>query len=135
MSCVVPSIVGDDVEGCADLLRPMYALYIGGMGARDVNFHFDVFSRLGYEGACHDIQDAYLDGRKADAIAKVADRAHRGRRPHRSGGQDRRGPRAVAGDLPHHDARLRARRSCSSRSLTSSGRAAAATLVRPWSSP
>ena len=46
---MVPSIIGDDVEGCADLLRPMYALYIGGMGAREVNFHFDVFSRLGYD--------------------------------------------------------------------------------------
>jgi alkanesulfonate monooxygenase SsuD/methylene tetrahydromethanopterin reductase-like flavin-dependent oxidoreductase (luciferase family) len=68
---VVPSIVGDDLEGCADLLRPMYALYIGGMGARDANFHFDVFSRLGYEGACHDIQDLYLAGRKDEAIAKV----------------------------------------------------------------
>ena len=71
VSCVVPSIVGDDVEACADLLRPMYALYIGGMGARDVNFHFDVFSRLGYEGECHDIQDRYLAGRKDEAIAKV----------------------------------------------------------------
>jgi F420-dependent oxidoreductase-like protein len=71
VTCVVPSIVGDDVEACADLLRPMYALYIGGMGARDVNFHFDVFSRLGYEGACHDIQDAYLDGRKDEAIKSV----------------------------------------------------------------
>jgi F420-dependent oxidoreductase-like protein len=71
VTCVVPAIVGDDVEGCADLLRPMYALYIGGMGARDANFHFDVFSRLGYDDACHKIQDAYLDGRKADAIAAV----------------------------------------------------------------
>jgi alkanesulfonate monooxygenase SsuD/methylene tetrahydromethanopterin reductase-like flavin-dependent oxidoreductase (luciferase family) len=68
---VVPTIVGDDIAGCADLLRPMYALYIGGMGARDANFHFDVFSRLGYDDACHKIQDAYLDGRKADAIAAV----------------------------------------------------------------
>jgi F420-dependent oxidoreductase-like protein len=71
VTCVVPAIVGDDVEACADLLRPMYALYIGGMGAREVNFHFDVFSRLGYEGACHDIQDAYLDGRKDEAIKSV----------------------------------------------------------------
>jgi F420-dependent oxidoreductase-like protein len=71
VTCVVPTIVGDDVEACADLMRPMYALYIGGMGARDANFHFDVFSRLGYDDACHKIQDAYLDGRKADAIAAV----------------------------------------------------------------
>jgi F420-dependent oxidoreductase-like protein len=71
VACTVPTIIGDDVEGCADFMRPMLALYIGGMGARDVNFHYDVFSRLGYEDACHKIQDAYLDGRKADAIAAV----------------------------------------------------------------
>jgi F420-dependent oxidoreductase-like protein len=71
VSCVVPTIVGDDVEACADLMRPMYALYIGGMGARDKNFHVDVFGRLGYEGVCHDIQDLYLAGRKDEAIAKV----------------------------------------------------------------
>jgi F420-dependent oxidoreductase-like protein len=71
VTCTVPVIVGDDVEGCADLLRPMYALYIGGMGARGQNYHFDVFARLGYEGECVKIQEAYLDGRKADAIAAV----------------------------------------------------------------
>jgi len=71
VSCVVPTIIGDDVEACADLLRPMYALYIGGMGARGANFHFDVFSRLGYEAACHEIQDAYLAGRKDEAIKAV----------------------------------------------------------------
>ena len=71
VTCVVPTIIGDDVEACADLMRPMYALYIGGMGAREVNFHFDVFSRLGYEAACHEIQDAYLDGRKDEAIKAV----------------------------------------------------------------
>ena len=67
----MPTIIGDDVEGCADFLKPMMALYIGGMGARDVNFHFDVFARMGHEEACHKIQDAYLDGRKPDAIAAV----------------------------------------------------------------
>ena len=71
VACTVPAIVADDVEGCADLLRPMYALYIGGMGAREVNFHFEVFSRMGHEGVCHDIQDLYLAGRKDEAIAKV----------------------------------------------------------------
>jgi F420-dependent oxidoreductase-like protein len=71
IACTVPVIVGDDVDACADFLRPMMALYIGGMGAREVNFHFDVFARLGHEAACHKIQDAYLDGRKTDAIAAV----------------------------------------------------------------
>jgi F420-dependent oxidoreductase-like protein len=71
IASVVPVIIGDDTEGCADFMRPMLALYIGGMGARDTNFHYDVFARLGHEEACQKIQDAYLDGRKADAIAAV----------------------------------------------------------------
>ncbi len=68
---LLPVIIDDDVEGCADLLRPMLALYIGGMGARDANFHYDVFARLGYEEACARVQDLYLEGRKAEASAAV----------------------------------------------------------------
>ncbi len=71
VACVVPTIIGDDVEACADLLRPTLALYVGGMGARDRNFHKDVFARLGYEAECERIQEAYLDGRKGDAAALV----------------------------------------------------------------
>jgi F420-dependent oxidoreductase-like protein len=71
VACVVPVIPGDDVEACADLLRPHLALYVGGMGPRDRNFHKDVFVRLGYEAACEKIQDAYLDGGKAEAAAAV----------------------------------------------------------------
>jgi F420-dependent oxidoreductase-like protein len=66
-----PTVIADDVEQAADLFRPMLALYIGGMGAKDMNFHFDVFARMGYEEAAHKIQDAYLDGRKDDAAAAV----------------------------------------------------------------
>jgi F420-dependent oxidoreductase-like protein len=66
-----PTVINDDVETAADLFRPMLALYVGGMGATDVNFHFDVFARMGYEEAAHKIQDAYLDGRKDDAAAAV----------------------------------------------------------------
>jgi len=71
VACGVSFVPGDDVELCADELRPMLALYIGGMGARDANFHKNVFVRLGYESECEKIQEAYLDGRKKDAIAAV----------------------------------------------------------------
>jgi F420-dependent oxidoreductase-like protein len=71
VACVVPTIVGDDVESCADLLRPTLALYVGGMGAKDRNFHRDVFVRLGYEAECDKIQEAYLDGRKDEAASYV----------------------------------------------------------------
>lgn len=63
--------VADDVEAAADVLRPVIALYIGGMGARGVNFHLDVFARLGWDTECEKIQDLYLTGRKDEAIAAV----------------------------------------------------------------
>src|SRR4029453_8881458 len=47
VACVVPVVPGDDVEACADLLRPNLALYIAGMGAPDRNFPQHVFERPG----------------------------------------------------------------------------------------
>lgn len=67
----VPVLVHDDVEQAADFLRPMYALYFGGMGARGANFHHDVAARLGYEQEAKHIQDLYLEGRKDEAAAAV----------------------------------------------------------------
>ena len=74
VACLVPVIVADDVETAADVYRPMLALYIGGMGAREVNFHNNVFARMGYEGEAKVIQDLYLDGKKAEAAAAVPTR-------------------------------------------------------------
>ena len=67
----VSVVVDDDVGRAADVLRPMLALYIGGMGAREVNFHFDVFCRMGYQGEAVKIQQLYLEGRKEEAAAAV----------------------------------------------------------------
>jgi F420-dependent oxidoreductase-like protein len=67
----VTVVVDDDVERAADALKPNIALYVGGMGAREMNFHFDVFCRLGYEAAATKIQDLYLDGQKDEAVAAV----------------------------------------------------------------
>ena len=67
----VSVVVDDDVERAADVMRPMLALYIGGMGAREVNFHFDVFCRMGYQGEAVKIQQLYLEGRKEEAAAVV----------------------------------------------------------------
>ena len=64
-------VPGDDVEACADKLRPMLALYIGGMGAKGRNFHYDVFERMGYPAECERIQELYLSGNKNEAIAAV----------------------------------------------------------------
>ena len=67
----VPMIIHDDVEQAADYLRPMYALYFGGMGARAANFHHDVAIRLGYEAEAKKIQDLYLEGKKDEAAAAI----------------------------------------------------------------
>jgi F420-dependent oxidoreductase-like protein len=67
----VPVIIHDDVEQAADYLRPMYALYFGGMGARGRNFHHDVAVRLGYEAEAKRVQDLYLDGKKDEAAAAL----------------------------------------------------------------
>jgi F420-dependent oxidoreductase-like protein len=61
----------DDVEVAASLLKPVLALYVGGMGARDANFHHDVFVRMGWGEACAAIQAAYLAGDRAAATALV----------------------------------------------------------------
>jgi F420-dependent oxidoreductase-like protein len=67
----VPLIVTDEIESAADALRPMYALYFGGMGARGANFHADVAIRMGYEAEVATIQDLYLSGHKDEAAAAV----------------------------------------------------------------
>jgi F420-dependent oxidoreductase-like protein len=66
-------VVGDDVAACRQFVKPMLALYIGGMGARGKNFYNDLVRRYGYEAAADEVQDLYLAGRKQDAAAAVPD--------------------------------------------------------------
>jgi alkanesulfonate monooxygenase SsuD/methylene tetrahydromethanopterin reductase-like flavin-dependent oxidoreductase (luciferase family) len=63
--------IGDDVEGVRDFVRPMVALYVGGMGARGKNFYNALVRRYGYEKEAELIQDLYLDGKKDEAAAAV----------------------------------------------------------------
>ena len=63
--------IGDDVKPMLDFMRPMLALYIGGMGARGKNFYNDLACRYGFEKEAKEIQDLYLDGKKKEAEAKV----------------------------------------------------------------
>ena len=69
-----PTLIDDDVERAADGFRPYLALYIGGMGAKEMNFHFDVFARMGYEAEATKIQELYLAGHKDEAAAAVPTR-------------------------------------------------------------
>ncbi len=63
--------IGEDVKGMLDLARPMFALYIGGMGARGKNFYNTLVTDYGYEAEAAKIQDLYLEGKKDEAAAVV----------------------------------------------------------------
>jgi F420-dependent oxidoreductase-like protein len=67
----VPFIPTDDIEAGVDMLRPMYALYFGGMGAKSKNFHADVAVRMGFEADVEQIKELYLSGKKDEAAAAV----------------------------------------------------------------
>jgi F420-dependent oxidoreductase-like protein len=60
-------------EPARRLARGMYALYVGGMGARGRNFYNTVFARQGYADTARVVQDLYLDGRKDEAAAALPD--------------------------------------------------------------
>lgn len=63
--------IGEDVKGLLDLMRPIYALYVGGMGAKGKNFYNDLACQYGFEKEAAEIQELYLNGNKRDAEAKV----------------------------------------------------------------
>ncbi len=62
---------GPETTQLLDLVRPLFALYVGGMGARGRNFYNDVAKAFGYEREAQEIQDLYLDGKHRDAAAAV----------------------------------------------------------------
>ena len=56
-----------------EFFRPVFALYMGGMGAKDQNFHKAVFERMGYADLAGEVQEHYLAGRKDEAAALIPD--------------------------------------------------------------
>ncbi len=55
---------GADTKALLDFARPIFALYVGGMGAKGKNFYNDVARAYGYEEEAEKIQDLYLSGRR-----------------------------------------------------------------------
>ena len=66
-------MITDDVQKALDAQKPGIALYVGGMGHRDLNFHNQQMRAMGYTEAAERIQELYLDGRKEEAIGTVPD--------------------------------------------------------------
>ena len=65
--------ITDDVRAALRALKPRVALYVGGMGHRNMNFHKEQMIKRGYGEAAERIQELYLAGRKAEALEEVPD--------------------------------------------------------------
>ena len=65
--------ITDDVRGALARMKPRVALYVGGMGHRDKNFHKEMMIRRGFGEAAQRIQELYLARRKDEAVAAVPD--------------------------------------------------------------
>ena len=73
---ICPSVnlyISDDAGTARDAVRPLLALYVGGMGSREQNFYNRLVSSYGFEAAAKQVQDLYLDGKRADAMAALPD--------------------------------------------------------------
>ena len=64
-------MVGADPRSCADQVRGYAALYIGGMGSREMNFYNALAVRMGFGETAAMVQDLFLSQRRRDAMAAV----------------------------------------------------------------
>lgn len=70
---MVPLAIGPDPTECRDRLRPLLAFYVGAMGSREANFYKDLLTAYGFDDVAAAIQEAFLDGRRAEAAGLVTD--------------------------------------------------------------
>ncbi|WP_307832567.1 LLM class F420-dependent oxidoreductase [Planomonospora sp. ID91781] len=73
VSPMVMAMVDEDADYARDVVRPMLALYLGGMGSKEVNFYNRLAHRLGFAAAAARVQDAYLDGGMGEAMEELPD--------------------------------------------------------------
>lgn len=66
-------VVTDDVGAVLDAYRPSTALYVGGMGAKEKNFHAELYRRMGYGEVVDEVVAKYMSGDKEAALAAVPD--------------------------------------------------------------
>ncbi len=69
----VPAAVHEDLDTARNLVRPMIAMYLGAMGAKDKNFYVEIATRYGHGESANACQDAFLAGNRAEAEAALSD--------------------------------------------------------------
>jgi len=73
IACPVTVVINDDTQAAIDWVKLTMSFYIGGMGAKDKNFHLDVVSRFGFEEEAHKVQELFLSGDREGAQKAVPD--------------------------------------------------------------
>ena len=68
-----PVIITDDIGAALARAKPGIALYAGGMGHKDLNFHNQHMVQRGYPEVAERVQALYLAGRKQEAIDAIPD--------------------------------------------------------------
>ena len=66
-------MVTEDLESARNAMRPMLALYVGGMGSREQNFYNRLVSSYGFEREAREVQEHYLAGRRTEAMEALPD--------------------------------------------------------------
>lgn len=73
IACPVTVSINDDLEQALAIVKWTLAFYIGGMGAKDTNFHLNVIGRMGYAEAAEEVQSKFLAGDRVAAMQAVPD--------------------------------------------------------------
>ncbi|MEU5989198.1 LLM class F420-dependent oxidoreductase [Spirillospora sp. NPDC047418] len=71
IAATVTTIVTDDLASAVEFAKIPLAFYIGGMGAKDRNFHLDLIGRLGFAEQAERVQELFLAGRRDEAVKAV----------------------------------------------------------------
>ena len=73
IGCVVTVNIADTVEEALMLVKFFLSFYIGGMGAKDENFHINIIKRMGFEDEALKVQELFMSGRREEAVKAVPD--------------------------------------------------------------
>ena len=66
-------VITDDRRAAFAGIKPYLALYMGGMGAEDTNFHADVYRRMGYSEVVDEVTKLFRGNRKDEAAKVIPD--------------------------------------------------------------
>jgi F420-dependent oxidoreductase-like protein len=66
-------VITDDRSAAFAAMKPYIALYMGGMGAEDTNFHADVYRRMGYAEVVDDVTKLFRSNQKDKAATIIPD--------------------------------------------------------------